>query len=101
MGNLTCMGYPGTTLDKVELDAQTFAEWKVDMLKLDGCFSTREEREEGKFHSCPGPSGREGEVARGARSACSPEGWSPSSPLPGSLKMGKHSNHLLETLGSA
>ncbi|KAF7460020.1 alpha-N-acetylgalactosaminidase [Marmota monax] len=47
MGNLTCMGFPGTTLDKVELDAQTFAEWKVDMLKLDGCFSTREERVEG------------------------------------------------------
>lgn len=47
MGNLTCMGFPGTTLDKVELDAQTFADWKVDMLKLDGCFSTREEREEG------------------------------------------------------
>lgn len=47
MGNLTCMGYPGTTLDKVVLDAQTFAEWKVDMLKLDGCFSTRQERELG------------------------------------------------------
>lgn len=47
MGNLTCMGFPGTTLDKVELDARTFAEWKVDMLKLDGCFSTHQEREEG------------------------------------------------------
>ncbi|XP_017365792.1 alpha-N-acetylgalactosaminidase [Cebus imitator] len=44
MGNFTCMGYPGTTLDKVVQDAQTFAEWKVDMLKLDGCFSTDEER---------------------------------------------------------
>ncbi|XP_010341697.1 alpha-N-acetylgalactosaminidase isoform X1 [Saimiri boliviensis] len=44
MGNFTCMGYPGTTLDKVIQDAQTFAEWKVDMLKLDGCFSTDEER---------------------------------------------------------
>ncbi|EHB11273.1 Alpha-N-acetylgalactosaminidase [Heterocephalus glaber] len=47
MGNLTCMGYPGTTLDKVEQDAQTFAEWKVDMLKLDGCFSTSEDRAKG------------------------------------------------------
>ncbi|XP_005379452.1 PREDICTED: alpha-N-acetylgalactosaminidase [Chinchilla lanigera] len=47
MGNLTCMGYPGTTLDKVEQDAQTFAEWKVDMLKLDGCFSTRMDRAKG------------------------------------------------------
>lgn len=47
MGNFTCMGYPGTTLDKVIQDAQTFAEWKVDMLKLDGCFSTPEERAKG------------------------------------------------------
>ncbi|XP_055109045.2 alpha-N-acetylgalactosaminidase isoform X1 [Symphalangus syndactylus] len=47
MGNFTCMGYPGTTLDKVVQDAQTFAEWKVDMLKLDGCFSTAAERAQG------------------------------------------------------
>ncbi|ELW64423.1 alpha-N-acetylgalactosaminidase isoform X2 [Tupaia chinensis] len=47
LGNMTCMGYPGTTLDKVVPDAQTFAEWKVDMLKLDGCFSTRKERAQG------------------------------------------------------
>lgn len=47
LGNFTCMGYPGTTLDKVVQDAQTFAKWKVDMLKLDGCFSTPEERAEG------------------------------------------------------
>ncbi|KAM4882567.1 alpha-N-acetylgalactosaminidase [Thomomys bottae] len=47
IGNLTCMGYPGTTLDKIEQDAQTFADWKVDMLKLDGCFSTSQERAQG------------------------------------------------------
>ncbi|XP_049627598.1 alpha-N-acetylgalactosaminidase-like [Suncus etruscus] len=47
LGNFTCMGYPGTTLDKVVLDAQTFAEWKVDMLKLDGCYSTSSERDQG------------------------------------------------------
>uniref|UniRef100_A0A8C6QIU6 Alpha-galactosidase n=1 Tax=Nannospalax galili TaxID=1026970 RepID=A0A8C6QIU6_NANGA len=47
MGNMTCMGFPGTTLDTVELDAQTFAGWKVDMLKMDGCFSTSEERAQG------------------------------------------------------
>nr|XP_036862753.1 alpha-N-acetylgalactosaminidase isoform X2 [Manis javanica] len=47
MGNFTCMGYPGITLDKVVQDAQTFADWKVDMLKLDGCFSTSEERAKG------------------------------------------------------
>jgi len=51
MGKMTCMGYPGTTLDKVELDAATFAEWKVDMLKLDGCYSTPKERAEGTFTS--------------------------------------------------
>uniref|UniRef100_A0AC11E5D6 Alpha-N-acetylgalactosaminidase n=1 Tax=Ovis aries TaxID=9940 RepID=A0AC11E5D6_SHEEP len=47
LGNFTCMGYPGTTLDKVVQDAQTFAEWKVDMLKLDGCYSSPQERAEG------------------------------------------------------
>lgn len=54
MGNFTCMGYPGITLDKVTQDAQTFAEWKVDMLKLDGCFSTPEERAMGGSWSWPG-----------------------------------------------
>nr|XP_056722204.1 alpha-N-acetylgalactosaminidase-like [Euleptes europaea] len=39
LGDLTCEGFPGTTLDAVEKDARTFAEWGVDMLKLDGCFS--------------------------------------------------------------
>ncbi|KAM9124909.1 alpha-N-acetylgalactosaminidase-like isoform 2-T2 [Pangshura tecta] len=39
MGNYTCMGYPGTTLDTIDTDAKTFAEWEVDMLKLDGCYS--------------------------------------------------------------
>lgn len=48
LGNLTCGGYPGTTLDRVKQDAQTFAEWGVDMLKLDGCYSSGEEQAEGK-----------------------------------------------------
>ncbi|XP_060705154.1 alpha-N-acetylgalactosaminidase-like isoform X2 [Hemiscyllium ocellatum] len=39
LGTYTCGGYPGTTLDQVELDAHTFASWGVDMLKLDGCYS--------------------------------------------------------------
>ncbi|XP_067998680.1 alpha-N-acetylgalactosaminidase isoform X2 [Melanerpes formicivorus] len=47
LGTLTCGGYPGTTLDYVQLDAQTFAEWGVDMLKLDGCYSSAEEQAEG------------------------------------------------------
>ncbi|KAG7220766.1 hypothetical protein INR49_032009 [Caranx melampygus] len=34
MGAYTCEGFPGTTLDKIEIDAQTFAEWEVDMLNL-------------------------------------------------------------------
>ncbi|XP_067875456.1 alpha-N-acetylgalactosaminidase-like [Heterodontus francisci] len=39
LGTFTCGGYPGTTLDLVEVDAHTFASWGVDMLKLDGCYS--------------------------------------------------------------
>lgn len=57
------MGYPGTTLDKVVQDAQTFAEWKVDMLKLDGCYSSPQERAEGGSRSWLGPLGRQGGVA--------------------------------------
>ncbi|KAJ8297727.1 hypothetical protein KUTeg_024258 [Tegillarca granosa] len=37
-GQYTCMGYPGSEF-YLELDANTFAEWGVDMLKLDGCNS--------------------------------------------------------------
>uniref|UniRef100_A0A8D0L4C2 Alpha-galactosidase n=1 Tax=Sphenodon punctatus TaxID=8508 RepID=A0A8D0L4C2_SPHPU len=47
LGIFTCGGYPGTTLDQVEEDALTFAEWGVDMLKLDGCYSTEEEQAQG------------------------------------------------------
>lgn len=36
-GNLTCGGYPGS-LGHEELDAQTFASWGIDYLKLDGCY---------------------------------------------------------------
>lgn len=37
-GNFTCGGYPGV-LGHMELDAQTFANWGVDYVKLDGCYS--------------------------------------------------------------
>ncbi|XP_030301714.1 alpha-N-acetylgalactosaminidase [Calypte anna] len=47
LGTFTCGGYPGTTLDHIEVDAQTFAEWGVDMLKLDGCYSSGTEQAEG------------------------------------------------------
>ncbi|XP_013416361.1 alpha-N-acetylgalactosaminidase-like isoform X1 [Lingula anatina] len=35
-GTKTCAGYPGI-LFQMDTDAQTFADWGVDMLKLDGC----------------------------------------------------------------
>lgn len=47
MGTHTCGGYPGTTLDKIEIDAQTFADWEVDMFKFDGCYSNATEQEQG------------------------------------------------------
>lgn len=37
-GNYTCAGYPGI-LGYLELDANTFADWNVDYVKLDGCYS--------------------------------------------------------------
>jgi len=35
-GNYTCGGYPGSQYH-LETDADTFASWDLDMLKLDGC----------------------------------------------------------------
>lgn len=35
-GTKTCAGYPGS-LNFLKIDADTFASWKVDYLKLDGC----------------------------------------------------------------
>lgn len=35
-GTQTCMGYPGS-YGYLKIDADTFAEWDVDFLKLDGC----------------------------------------------------------------
>lgn len=37
VGNKTCAGFPGSH-GFYELDAQTFAEWGVDLLKFDGCY---------------------------------------------------------------
>lgn len=36
-GFFTCGGYPGSYY-YLEQDAQTFANWGVDYLKLDGCY---------------------------------------------------------------
>ncbi|XP_059619087.1 alpha-N-acetylgalactosaminidase-like isoform X2 [Phlebotomus argentipes] len=37
-GNYTCAGYPGI-LGYLGQDAQQFADWEVDYVKLDGCYS--------------------------------------------------------------
>lgn len=38
-GKRTCMGFAGTQVENMQTDARQFAEWKVDYLKLDGCFN--------------------------------------------------------------
>ena len=45
-GSKTCGGYPGV-IDHLELDAQTFAEWTVDYVKLDGCYADVKQMDEG------------------------------------------------------
>ena len=45
-GNFTCAGYPGI-LGHLETDANTFAEWGVDYLKIDGCYADPETYDEG------------------------------------------------------
>ena len=37
-GNFTCGGYPGI-LGHLKTDAQTFADWGVDYIKVDGCYA--------------------------------------------------------------
>lgn len=37
-GNYTCAGYPGI-INHLEQDAETFASWDVDYVKLDGCYA--------------------------------------------------------------
>ncbi|GIY86114.1 alpha-N-acetylgalactosaminidase [Caerostris darwini] len=37
-GNKTCAGYPGS-LGHYDIDAETFADWGIDMLKVDGCYA--------------------------------------------------------------
>lgn len=45
-GNYTCGGYPGI-LGYLEVDAQTFADWGVDYVKLDGCYSDPADMDKG------------------------------------------------------
>lgn len=37
-GVKTCGGFPGSEF-YMQLDAKTFADWGVDLLKFDGCYS--------------------------------------------------------------
>ncbi|XP_061386356.1 alpha-N-acetylgalactosaminidase [Musca vetustissima] len=45
-GTNTCAGYPGV-INNMALDAQTFAEWDVDYVKLDGCYADINQMDEG------------------------------------------------------
>jgi alpha-N-acetylgalactosaminidase len=45
-GNHTCAGYPGIIND-MEIDAQTFADWQVDYVKLDGCYAFPSQMDKG------------------------------------------------------
>jgi hypothetical protein len=45
-GTKTCGGYPGS-LGHLKTDANTFAEWDVDYLKLDGCYAEESEMPKG------------------------------------------------------
>ena len=45
-GTKTCGGYPGS-LGYLDVDANTFASWGVDYLKLDGCYVDTDKMPEG------------------------------------------------------
>ena len=46
-GTKTCVGYPGSEY-YMEMDAQTFADWGVDFLKFDACYSDVHQYDDGK-----------------------------------------------------
>lgn len=45
-GNYTCAGYPGV-IHNLQQDAETFASWDVDYVKLDGCYAHPSEMDRG------------------------------------------------------
>ena len=47
-GTHTCGGYPGSKF-YLQQDAETFASWGVDMLKLDGCYTDIGDMDAGKI----------------------------------------------------
>lgn len=51
VGNKTCAGFPGS-FGYYDIDAKTFADWGVDLLKFDGCYCDSVKLlEDGMFHS--------------------------------------------------
>lgn len=50
-GTKTCAGYPGS-LNYLKMDADTFASWNVDYLKLDGCNVDIRRMPQGMFCFC-------------------------------------------------
>lgn len=49
IAKITCMNYPGSR-DHFEIDAQTFASWDVDYIKVDGCFVEEDYLNVGRLH---------------------------------------------------
>ena len=47
-GTHTCAGFPGSKY-YMQMDAETFASWGVDYLKLDGCWSDPHEMDDGNL----------------------------------------------------
>ncbi|XP_026481042.1 alpha-N-acetylgalactosaminidase-like [Ctenocephalides felis] len=45
-GTKTCAGYPGL-IDHMKIDADTYAKWKIDYVKLDGCNSSPSDMDKG------------------------------------------------------
>ncbi|KAL9986325.1 hypothetical protein ACROYT_G000462 [Oculina patagonica] len=58
-GTKTCAGYPGS-IKHIKKDAQTFADWGVDYLKLDGCYANPRKMDKGypKFARALNKTGR-------------------------------------------
>ena len=47
-GTKTCAGFPGSEFH-MKLDAQTFADWGIDLLKFDTCNSDAHDNKYGKY----------------------------------------------------
>ncbi|CAI2731937.1 unnamed protein product [Schistosoma spindalis] len=58
-GNMTCSGYPGS-INHLELDAKTVADWGVDYVKMHACYSAENTAQDGfeKFSRLLNATGR-------------------------------------------